>query len=44
MVFIIKLLVKIIKLVIALDKFGYLDEVVSKLEGFIPSEYADLLG
>lgn len=44
MVFIIKLLVKIIKLIIALDKFGYLDEVVSMLEGVIPSEYADLLG
>ncbi len=44
MVFIIKLLVKIIKLVIALNKFGYLDEVVSMLEGIIPSEYADLLG
>ena len=44
MVFLIKLLVKIIKLVIALNKFGYLDEVVSMLEGVIPSEYANLLG
>ncbi len=43
MVFIIKLLVKIIKLVIALNKFGYLDEVVSMLQGVIPSEYQDLL-
>lgn len=44
MVFLIKLLVKIIKIVIVLNKFGYLDEVVSMLEGVIPSEYADLLG
>ncbi len=43
MVFLIKLLVKIIKIVIALNKFGLLDEVVSMLEGVIPSEYLDLL-
>ena len=43
MVFLIKLLVKIIKVVIALNKFGLLDEVVSMLEGAIPSEYLDLL-
>lgn len=41
MVFLIKLLVKIIKLAIALNKFGLLDEVISMLEGVIPSEYAD---
>ena len=43
MVFLIKLLVKIIKLTIALNKFGLLDEVISMLEGVIPSEYADYL-
>ena len=43
MVFIIKLLVKIIKVVIALNKFGLLDEVVSMLAGFLPEEYSDLL-
>ncbi len=41
MVFLIKLLVKIIKLVIALNKFGLLDEVVSGLVGMIPEEYSD---
>lgn len=43
MVTIIKLLVAIIKVIIALDKFGMLDEVVSALSEMIPSEYADLL-
>lgn len=43
MVFMIKLLVKIIKIVIALNKFGLLDEVVSMLADVIPSEYQDLL-
>lgn len=43
MVFMIKLLVKIIKIVIALNKFGLLDEVVSMLSDVIPSEYQDLL-
>lgn len=39
MVALIKLLVKIIKLVIALNKFGLLDEVVSGLIEIIPDEY-----
>ena len=43
MVFLIKLLVKIIKIVIALNKFGLLDEVVSALAGYLPEEYSDLL-
>ena len=43
MVFMIKLLVKIIKIVIALNKFGLLDEVVSMLSDAIPAEYQDLL-
>lgn len=43
MVFIVKLLVAIIKVVVALNKFGYLDEVVSMLEGVIPSEYSEYL-
>lgn len=43
MVFLIKLLVKIIKLAIALNKFGLLDEVISMLEGVIPSEYVDYI-
>ncbi len=43
MVFLIKLLVKIIKVVIALNKFGLLDEVVSMLAGLVPEEYSDLL-
>ena len=43
MVFLIKLLVKIIKIVIALNKFGLLDEVVSMLAGIIPEEYSDYI-
>lgn len=42
MVTLIKLLVKVIKLVIALNKFGLLDEVVSGLVQYIPEEYSDL--
>lgn len=43
MVFIIKMVVAIIKVMIALNKFGLLDEVISMLEGVVPSEYLDLL-
>lgn len=39
MVLIIKILVKIIKIMITLGKFGFLDEVLSKLEDMIPAEY-----
>lgn len=42
MVTLIKLLVAIIKVVIALNKFGLLDEVVSDLAALIPEEYSDL--
>ncbi len=41
MVTLIKLLVLVIKIVIALNKFGLLDEVVSALIGYIPEEYSD---
>lgn len=43
MVTLIKLLVAIIKIVIALNKFGLLDEVVSGLVELVPEEYSDLL-
>lgn len=39
MVTLIKLLVKIIKLIIALNKFGLLDEFVSDLVALLPEEY-----
>ncbi|MBQ8209488.1 MAG: hypothetical protein IJZ35_02760 [Clostridia bacterium] len=39
MVALIKLLVLIIKVVIALNKFGLLDEVVSDLYDMLPPEY-----
>ncbi len=39
MVFLIKLLVLIIKIVIALNKFGLLDEFVSDLYNMLPEEY-----
>ncbi len=39
MVALIKLLVLIIKIVIALNKFGLLDEVVSDLYNMLPPEY-----
>lgn len=39
MVTLIKLLVKIIKLLITLNKFGLLDEVVSGLIEYLPEEY-----
>lgn len=39
MVFLIKLLVLIIKVIIALNKFGLLDEVVSDLYAILPEEY-----
>lgn len=38
MVTIIKLLVAIIKIMISLGKFGFLDEVLSKLQGMLPEE------
>lgn len=38
MVPIIKLLVAIIKIMISLGKFGFLDEVLSKLQDMIPEE------
>lgn len=38
MVMLIKLLVAIIKIMISLDKFGLLGEVLSKLEGMLPQE------
>lgn len=38
MVTIIKLLVAIIKIMISLGKFGFLDEVLSKLQDMIPEE------
>ena len=44
MVFLIKLLVKIIKVVIALNKFGLLDEVVSGLIELVPEENRADLG
>ena len=43
MVTLIKLLVKIIKLVIALNKFGLLDEVVSDLVAILPPEYQSMV-
>ena len=38
MVFIIKILVKIIKIMISLDKFGLLDEVLSDLMKLLPED------
>lgn len=38
MVTLIKLLVAIIKIMISLDKFGLLDEVLSKLQDILPQE------
>ena len=38
MVTIIKLLVAIIKIMISLGKFGFLDEVLSKLQDMLPEE------
>lgn len=38
MVTLIKLLVAIIKIMISLDKFGLLDEVLSKLQDMLPQE------
>ncbi len=38
MVFIIKILVKIIKIMISLDKFGLLDEVLSDLMELLPED------
>ena len=43
MVTLIKLLVKIIKLVIALNKFGLLDEFVSDLYALLPEEYQSMV-
>lgn len=40
MVTIIKIIVAIIKVLISLGKFGFLDEVLSKLEELIPAEDA----
>ena len=42
MVLLIKLLDKIIKIVIALNKFGLLDEVVSALAGYLPEDFTGL--
>lgn len=39
MVTLIKLLVKVIKFLIALNKFGLLDEFVSDLVALLPEEY-----
>ncbi|MBR5498462.1 MAG: hypothetical protein IKV76_10845 [Clostridia bacterium] len=44
MVTLIKLLVKVIKLAIALNKFGLLDEVVSGLIELVPEENRADLG
>lgn len=38
MVALVKLLVAIIKIMISLDKFGLLDEVISSLQSLIPTE------
>ena len=42
MVFLIKLLVKIIKIVIALNKFGLLDDVIEMLSGYLPEDFTGL--
>lgn len=43
MVALIKLLVLVIKVVIALNKFGLLDEFVSDLYALVPAEYQSML-